>query len=211
MELVQQKVRERGGAEIRLQVKRGNEAAEALYASLGYAIVGTVTTWRYAAAGSLAVPAIEGVQPDTAAKELPRARWLEAYELDVAAMPKDLYWPDPLQRDAYRRTLRRRLTDFLSGKQFESWVIEDDSGRFIALGAIAGEWGRPHHLRVRVHPDYQGELEATLLRKLMRRLRLLPRRSVYLAHNADDQVMNQLLPRAKFRPQDTLTHMCLKL
>ncbi len=212
MEIVQKAAKRRGGREIRLQVERDNLGAKSLYSSLGYTTLGTVTAWKLSRSRisptELALPPARG---DVDVKRLPRSRWRDAYRLDQLAQPADLNWPEPLAGDEYRRTQIGRIADFLSGRQSEVWMAAAGSGHLQGIAAIDSEWGRVHQLRVRVCPDRKGELEAALVHKLLSRLLYLPSRQVQLLHNADDEVMNALLPSLRFRSERTLTQMHLDM
>lgn len=212
MEAAQIEALKRGGKEIRLQVNRDNEGAKALYRSLGYDELGTVTTWNLLSSRSR-FPDFE-IHPsgrEIKITEMPASRWREAYQLDQLTPQADLEWPDPLSINEYHRSLRRRLADFVSGRQLEIWMTANSAGRMHGIATIKSEWGRVHQFRIRVHPDSQGELEESLVLKLMRRLQYLPRRQVRLLHDADDQVMNELLPTLRFRPTRMLSQMRLAL
>ena len=212
MEVAQKEAARRGANEIRLQVAKENEAAKTLYKSLGYSTLGTVTTWsllssRYRGPNVELLPLSKWID----VREMPPARWRDAYRLDQMTQNADLYWPGPLARDEYRTSLFRRITDFLSGKHFEYWMVTDESNNLQGIATINSEWGRLHHLRIRVHPGRRGELEQALVQKLLGRLLYLPRRHVRLLHDADDEAMNELLPALRFRADRTLTQMQLKL
>jgi GNAT superfamily N-acetyltransferase len=212
MDAVQSEVRKRGGREVRLQVERDNEAAKTLYFSLGYKALGTVTSWVLLSSRHYAPPDAyfyphNGVE----VTKMPPSRWLDAYHLDLMTSQAELYWPDPLQRDEYRNDFRRRITDFFRGKSLEAWAVFGRADDLQGLATINSEWGRAHQLRVRVHPTDQGTLEPALLRKLLFRLQVMPRRQVRLLHDADDAVMNELLPVLRFRPDRSLTQMQLDL
>lgn len=204
-------VRTRGGRVILLQVVKDNTSAIDLYQSLGYVSLGHMTSWSAPVSRLRHVaPAVgdERVPPILA---LPGHRWREAYELDVAALPPDLNWPEPLRPDAYRRTLWQRFGDFMSGRQAESWITADERGRLSGLASIASQWGHSHHVALRVRPDWAGRLERPLLAKVVRRLHYLPRGNVRIDHPDGDETMNQLLKEANFNVQRTLTHMRLDL
>lgn len=208
MDEVHKETLKRGASEIRLQVVKDNKAAEALYQSLNYSTLGTVTTWNLIGSRSrhprFELPPSGNLVQVT---ELPRSRWQDAYQLDLMTPHADLYWPEPLVRDEYRRNLKRRISDFLSGSHFEAWMVAEGSNNLQGIATISSEWGRAHQLRIRVHPDRQGDLESALIHKLLRRLQYLPRRQVRLLHDAHDDVMNELLPELRFRPERTLTQM----
>lgn len=212
MAAVHEEVHQRHGGEILLQVDYDNELALGLYRSLGYDVRGSMITWRSS------VSRIRDLLLDNSAntyiadvRKLEQGRWKEAYQLDKGALPSDLHWPDALEADIYKRSLRRRASDFLNGRFQHSWMTVDGENRMNGLATISGEWGRPHQLYLRVHPLWRGRLERLLLQKLIDGLRTLPRRNVQLAHLADDDVVNDLLTTANFSRHRTLTHMRLGL
>jgi GNAT superfamily N-acetyltransferase len=212
MYAVQNEVKKRGGTEVHLQVEQDNEAAKALYASLGYKALGTLTTWVLLSSRHYAPPDAYFYQDNgVEVIKMPPSRWLDAYRLDMMSNQAQLNWPDPLQRYEYRNNFKRRITDFFKGKSFETWAVFGRGNDLQGLAAINSEWGRAHQLRVRVHPSKQGALESALLRKLLFRLQVMPRRQVRLLHDADDAVMNDLLPALRFRPDRSLTQMHLEL
>jgi ribosomal protein S18 acetylase RimI-like enzyme len=200
-------VRARQGRHILLQVAKENDTAIALYHSLGFVSLGSVTSWLSA------VSRVCELDPGTgiAIRPLPANRWREAYQLDRQALHPDLNWPDPLPPDGYKGGFWRWLDNFLNGRQVETWATTDNGNHLTGLAAITTEWGRAHVLSLRVHPGRQGQLERPLLAKLIRRLRMLPRRNVRLDHLDSDTTVNELLKTANFRPQRTLTHMRLEL
>ncbi|MFN2141514.1 MAG: GNAT family N-acetyltransferase [Candidatus Promineifilaceae bacterium] len=212
MEAAQREAQKRGAYEIRLQVDSDNNSAKDLYSSLGYSTLGTLKTWNLVSSRSrFPDNDLYAIDEQADVIEMPRSRWRDAYKLDLATGQADLCWPDPLPGDAYRRNLRRRLADFLGGKHFEIWMAGGESAELRGFATINGEWGKIHQLRVRVHPDSRGELEQVLILKLLRRLYYLPRRGVRMFHDADDPVMNELLPSLRFRDSRTLTQMRLAL
>ena len=212
MEAAQREAHRRGAYEIRLQVDRDNNSAKDLYSSLGYTTLGTSKTWNLVSSRSrLPDNELYAIDETIDVNEMPRSRWRDAYQLDQETGQADLYWPDPLPADAYRQNLRRRISDFMGGKHFEIWMAGSETSKLRGFATINGEWGKIHQLRVRVHPDNRGELEQVLILKLLRRLYYLPRRGVRMFHDADDPVMNELLPALRFRDSRTLTQMRLKL
>lgn len=203
-------VQERQGREVLLQVVHDNEAAISLYRSLHFQSLGSVTTWF--------VPAFRLRELEVSANDAPFIRelhqreWRAAYQLDQLAMPPELNWPDPLAADTYKHNIWRRLSDAINGRHAETWVTAVAGSKLSSMIAIWSEWARPHQVRLRVHPDWRGQLERPLLAKALRRLHLyLPQRDVSLVHPADDTVVNRLLKEANFRPRRTLLHMRLAI
>ncbi len=209
MQAITDNVRKRGGRSILLQVVKGNYKAIDLYESLGYRSIGDMVTW-YATASRVREIFVDAEEKEQwRISPLATSRWREAYELDTTHVPADLNWPEPLPRDAYRRTLWNKAGDFLNGRLFESWSTTDTNDRLSGLATIYGEWGRSHYVTLRVRPDFAGQLERPLLAKVIRRLRYLPRRNVRIDHPEADDVTSALLKESNFTTQRTLTHMRL--
>lgn len=204
-------VRQRRGRTVLLQVVKDNTPAIALYKSLDFVDLGSMTTWRASVSRLRDLIVLPDDDRPGEVRPLSGSRWREAYKFDRLCLHPDLRWPEPLQPNTYKQGLWRSIRNFFSGRQMETWTIDDRSGRLVALGSIESEWGRSHQVNIRVHPAWHGRLERPMLAKLVRRLHYLPRRNVRLEHPDDDQVMNELLPQANFHAQRTLTHMRLDL
>lgn len=209
MQAITSAVKSRGGRVILLQVVKDNFSAINLYHELGYESIGNMATWLASASRVKEIEPIRQDQNDVKITLLANSRWREAYAVDTAHVNADLNWPEPLQGDAYRRTLWQRAADFMNGRQVESWSTADDQGRLTGLASIYGEWGRSHYLTLRVHPDWAGRLERPLLAKVIRRLHYLPRRNVRVDHPEADEITGKLLQESHFTIQRTLTHMRL--
>ncbi len=207
MAAVEAEVSYRGGREVLLQVVKGNEPAVKLYQNLNYESLGSVTTWQASISRLRDLPYQPeyGVYPSV--KSLPGKRWSEAFVLDKMSLHPDLNWPEPIPMDIYKQSWWQRFSNFMNGRFFETWVVENSEGQLVGLGRIWGEWGRPHLVALRVHPHWQGQVERPLLTKIIQRLRQLPRRSVRFDHPDDDQLVNNLLSEANFTKKRTLTHM----
>ncbi|MBK8985387.1 MAG: GNAT family N-acetyltransferase [Chloroflexi bacterium] len=207
MNAVGDRVRQRDGQEILLQVDHNNQPALDLYVDLGYSNLGAMTAWT-AAAGR--VHALENNSAHDV-RELRSREWQQAYRLDCLALPPDLSWPERLPSDAYRLGFWRRLANFANARTTETWTIANNEQQLIGLASIWSEWGRAHQLILRVHPQWARELERPLLGKALRRLPYLPRRNVRIDHPANDTLTGELLRQANFKPQRTLIHMRLGL
>lgn len=210
MAAVQEEVHRRQGKAILLQVDYDNESALGLYQSLGYEMRGSMTTWRTSVSRVRDLP-LDGSSDDyrVNVRKFDSRRWKEAYQLDSNALVSDLHWPEALEVDGYKRSVRQRASDFLNGRFRHSWMTLDDASKMNGLATIYGEWGRSHQLVLRVHPSWKGRLERPLMQKMIDGLRDLPRRNIQLIHLADDDVANQLLLKANFSRHRTLSHMRL--
>ncbi len=194
----------RRAAYVLLQVKQHNEGARQLYETLGFTESGTLTTWIGR------VTEVTDVAPDgngPPVRPLRRRDAGAAYGLDLASLHPDLHWPDPLAHDAYATGLWTWVSNLFIGRKIEHWATRDGHDRLTGVASIVSEWGRPHELSLRVHPDSRGQLERTLLSKLIRRAGYLPRQRLRLDHAADDALTNRLLESARLRPQRTLVVM----
>ena len=215
IETIIERVREQGGHELLLQVRRDNEAAIRLYESIDFSDLGSMTSWYSSFSHFRLLPAATGAQsPDQVGdyfvRPLRRHEWRAAYRLDAASIDPDLNWPDPLRVDHYKIDLWRAVGNLISGRQVESWVAEGPDKWMAGVATITSEWGRLHTLTLRVHPRCHGEVEQPLLAKLLRRLQHTYRRNIRIDHPAEDEVTNQLLHRANFTPRRTLTTMRLQ-
>jgi len=207
MQAVVNDVMGRGGKTIALQVVRGNQAAVDLYGSMNFISIGSMTTWQ----SSVSSLRTAGNTSESLLHPLPTKRCREAYDLDREALDPKLYWPEPLTMDTYHRGLLRRFSDFINGRKFDTLILNDDKNNIIGLANLASEWGRTHQMSIRIHPQWRGQLERSLLDGAIMRAKSLSRRNLQLIHPADDELMNMLLPIANFKRQRTLTHMQLEI
>ncbi len=212
MEAALDMLEKHGGRVVMLQVRHDNDAAIRLYRSLGFGIVGSITTWDASYRQVRLLPvARSGSNPDRSGayfvRPLRGGEWRAAWELDRNSFAPDLNWPEPLEPDAYRISLGRRLDQFFSGRRQEYWVAVNGDDELVGLASLVSEWGRAHALALRVPAAGPGEVERALLAKLLRRLEYLPRRHVRLEHPAGDTAVTELLFQANFTNRRTLTVM----
>lgn len=192
---------------VMLQVDVDNGSASRLYERLNFHTIGTQTYWQCSAGR---VREITSNKYQRAIRPLRRNEYKRAFELDAAVRNVELNWPDPLLPNAYRVGLQSMWHNFMYGKAMETWVLPDPQDRMLAIGSIRSEWGKAHKLSLRC-PETHSDLARPLLAKLLRRLGYLRRRSVAVEHAAYDEVMNQLLNAANFRPKRTLSTMKLSM
>lgn len=202
-----EQARARHSEAVILQVVKDNAQAIDLYQSLNFVQVGTMVEWRSS------ISRLRGVTPDLAkglaikVEPLSGPQWRAAYALDVASQHPDLTWPEPISEEFYRQGLWPALRNFFNGRTQETWVTQDQQGQLTGLANLVSDWGHPHVLTLRVHPQWRGQLERPLLNKLIRRLQQMPRRNVVMHHPDDDQTTSDLLRAANFTPRRALTHM----
>lgn len=207
MEALIEMVSRQHGREILLQVVKENEAAINLYHQLNFDSLGNQTTWYSHITRLNRLP---GDVSGTAITELRRQDWQAAYALDRISHSPLLNWPDTLSETSYRSRFWQQVNDMINGAHKETWVVRD--GRQLqGLVRIQSQWGRPHLLKLRVHPEARGVLERPLLAKATRRLPYMAHRSIRIDHPDDDLLVNRLLTQANFQSRRTLTHMRLAL
>jgi ribosomal protein S18 acetylase RimI-like enzyme len=211
MEATMELVASQGGRHLLLQVEQGNESAINLYLSLGFAAIGSVTSWYSAFANVRPLPLHaanenRGQPADVFIRPLRRNEWRKAWVIDQASRHPDLTWPEPPPQDEYRRTFWHWLGDVLNGRQNEMWIAECD-GTLAGFVSILSEWGRYHTLAMRVDPAWQGKVERFLLAKAIRRLKVMARRNIRIDHPAADAFGSALLEEANLQPRRTLTVM----
>ncbi len=208
MNAVVHDVQERRGRDILLQVERDNDRAIALYRSMGFESLGSMTQWQSSVSRIHEVPENQQL---IKVRALPSKLWREAYQLDSRALEPNLSWPEPRPPDYFKAGLWRRFFGYMNGQYIRTYVTFDDNSQLSGLATVYSQWGQPHQLSVRVLPSLHGQLELPLLNKAIGQVRNLARRNIRMIHNADDGVMNQLLSAANFRQQRTLNHMRLEL
>jgi hypothetical protein len=212
MEAVLDTVESHGAQVVMLQVRHDNDGAIWLYRSLGFVVVGSMTSWEANYAQVQVLPLeISGRRPDQVGplyiRPLRGSEWRAAWDVDRSSLAADLNWPDPLEPDAYRRDLWRRIDQLFAGRRQESWVAMTPGDEIGGVATILSEWGRAHTLSLRVPEPWRGIAERPLLAKLLRRLQYLPRRHVRLDHQAGDVYVTDLLCEANFSVRRTLTVM----
>ena len=108
--------------------------AQHLYETLGYATLGTMTTWRLTTsrAQDFAPREPAGEGDDVPVRELPPELWRAAFAVDQLALSPAMGWPEPLRPDAYRRGILQRLNNFTSGRKAQTWATLDEKGRLTA-------------------------------------------------------------------------------
>ena len=86
-------IHSRGGREIVLQVERNNKAANQLYASLNFTVIGDVNHWS---ASSISIRRIDPpVTPRAKIRSINRREADVAFLIDKRSMPLELRWPLP--------------------------------------------------------------------------------------------------------------------
>jgi hypothetical protein len=231
-------IRERGGrgAQVILQVERGNSAACHLYQALGFADEGTFTQWRRPS-GARTPPPFDP-QPAYMTRRR-RGEWPDELALARRARPGGIGWLRPLDPALFRPSLWKTVNEALSLRSFERLVVRrTDQTHHTEAYALASQRLYTRDLAAHLPPldpalPPAGDLLAALwveqglgADNVQLTLMVDPQaRGVYdevlvntaarrftgsglvTEHPADDPVMAALLPRYHFIAQRTLVHM----
>jgi hypothetical protein len=189
-----------------LQVDADNDAARALYDSLGFTTLRAFTRWRRA---STLRPA--DLPPDP--PHIRRLRWDEAgalYKLAARVRPDELGgmgWLRPTRPDKFRPARIPELRLLLSGKRTDFWVVPGQDGAIDGALCIDNRIGGLVTLfDLLVHPSRQGQLEMPLVNFML--FDLIGRRDPLVTeHPDDDDSARALFQHYHFRAERTLVHM----
>ncbi len=203
-------IRQVKGQLVLLQVERENQAAISLYQSLGFEIIGSMNHW-YVTPARLKFETLKPAA-DISMRKLGKADWKSLYELDRQVVDPDLNWPTPPSPDLFKTGYWRRFVDFLNGQKLEGWLVEKHSNslgknEIVGMITIFSNWGRPSQLRIRIDPQWQGELENALLHRSLRPIKKQGVGSIVITHPADDEYVGKLLSAANFQLRRELTIM----
>ncbi|MDJ0751939.1 MAG: N-acetyltransferase [Ardenticatenaceae bacterium] len=209
-------IRKRQGHSILLQVEENNQGAINLYYSLRFREVGTATIWQLSHYHLRPIAAPRPVDNKDqysgfAIVPLRSSDWYAAYDLDRTTFPLDMQWPEPITKISYKTSWWKGLINFVNGQQQEIWSAKTDKNELVGLAVIDTSWGRPHTVRLRLHPQWSSRIARPILAKLLRRLRTFNRRPIIIDHLKDDAVVDPLLNEAGFQKRRTLTTMRLDL
>lgn len=189
-----------------LQVEADNDAARALYASLGFQEQRTFTHWR--------CPAYQ--RP--ALLNLPLPPLCPLVPTDVPAVtalaervrPNErggLGWLRPVNEAAFRPARFAALRYAFGGARADTWLLPGNDGQPVAALRVETRiGGLARSFDALIAPEYGEQLAAPLISFVLRRLtgREHP---VVTEHPSDDEAMNTALREHFFRPERTLVHM----
>ncbi len=191
--------RERAGETIVLQVGSDNQAAQVLYAMLGFRPLCTRTTWTRRPAR--ARPGRSGGPP---ARRRRPEEWLEQWRLAQQVYPEGLVWPYPLDAGAFRPGISAAMG--MDGSRH--WVWPAEGGPI--QGCLSAQ-PRPGVAGWRVvlivAPEAVGQAEPALLDAA---LETVPR-GAGLTLEYPAGVAEAALGEMGFRPERALTWMALDL
>jgi len=161
MEATLEGIRRRRGRCVVLQVRTDNEPAQRLYRRLGFR--------RFDTVAELIRP---GLLPSRTRPHVPGMRrlgsddWQELLDLARAATPREVQQVRPIEAQAFRPTLGRRLQEwfnsFLSGQQTIRWGILEGNRLVAAVSILAQGAAGTARLDLAVRPEARGPLEAPL-------------------------------------------------
>lgn len=206
--------RQMGGVSVSLQVKRGNDPAVALYQSMGFKPVSSVSQFR-----------LTGAYPLLPAKSLPEGVTLRAHRLNgqdsyaayVLARemtPAKVQRERPVYESRYRLGTETAFYNFwrgLTGRApAKHWVVEDQPGRFAAVLTIEpGDDYAEYKMSLLVHPNWWGKLEDALISMGLNYLHKYSPQVVIIEHSEYHPDGIEALLRAGFKERHT--HIWMKL
>jgi ribosomal protein S18 acetylase RimI-like enzyme len=189
-----------------LQVEADNDAALALYHSLGFETQRAFSQWRRAA--YVRVPPELTDSPPF--QRLARRDAEALYALAARARPDaqgGMGWLRPTRRRAFYPPRFAELRYVLSGQRAEFWIVPSDGGALDAALRIERRIGGLTALvDLLVDPARQGQYEAALVNFALRRL-VTRGQPIASEHPADDVAMGAVLLENHFRVERTLAHM----
>jgi ribosomal protein S18 acetylase RimI-like enzyme len=191
-------IRDRGGAEVILQVDDDNAGAIALYHQLGFRRATTQTVWKRASHAS--VPAHYSSPFDVRLRGV--GEWHAQWQLAQLVRPYGLQWNEPLAPTVFRPTFWQTFEAFLEGQSVEHWMAEADSARVAGSLLIHFNGWSSDALTLLVHPGFAGQVERPLLVRGLRRLGQRPW-SISIEHPADDEATASALRELDFQPGRT--------
>ncbi len=204
-------IHHRGGKMAVLQVDEDNDAARALYQSLGFVDERVWTQW-YRSEAYHPPPIIE-MRDVHIAHRRPN-EWQAEYALAQQVRPQQkggMGWLRPLHPHLFRDRWWRRLLGWLSFSRTERFVIRDDTEQQI----LASLWvetkigGSRAQLSLMTAPEYLGVYDKYLLHLAARRFG--GRAALLIDHPADEEATSAILRHLHFRPRRTVVNMRLDL
>ena len=176
----------RGGAEsVVLQVDRENQAAQVLYASMGFRPLGTRASWRRASRSAFQAA---GQIPDIRPRR--KGEWRDQWELAMANFPEGVVWPYPTASELFRSGRNTRHWLYWSGQQL--------------VGSLSVREGIIQRMMLVVHRELRGQIEGDLLRHALSRMRA-DRAALLLDYPVD--AIPETLKSLGFRQDRALTWM----
>lgn len=173
----------RGGERVILEVERENVAAQELYRSLEFTKVGGMAHLRLAKIGQVS-PTSPGVGLCWGRSGAGEGK--EGYALAKAAIPSKLQQLRPIGRRQFQTSLWDRVTnwiqDLVGGREVHRLGLREGTKLVALLNiyALRAYRGR-HQLEFFVHPDYEGQVEETLLSKGLDILKKYPQNGVTIS------------------------------
>jgi len=203
-------IREKGSTDAILQVDSDNERAITIYERMGFIRERAFTSWGRSSLVNPPPP------PETEAFITRRrpSEWQAEYALAQRVRPAErggVGWLKPLDESLFRPSLWQQVVDWFTRGGLERMVARADSAPESEL--LASLWIETGlaALRIRMnllvapeHVQYGAALLETTLRRF--------RSSAFIVeHPEDDEVVDALLRRLRFRPHRTVWHMRLPL
>jgi ribosomal protein S18 acetylase RimI-like enzyme len=200
----------RGGRQVQLQVRQGNEAAHALYETLGFRKLHATARLRLVSPGAatrLNQPAYGCSIVRWSGRDSNMVRRLLARADDgQSPLPHDL-----VRAEVRRGTLRSALGDwFKAQERYRFAAREAGSFRGVAVTLAVGH-GLAHRLEVVTDPSWRGRVEASLIDACLAQLARRAPRPVEADVDERETGAIDALQRAGFKLVRTLDRLALDL
>ena len=203
-------IRKRGGARVILQVNCDNVAAQRLYERHGFIYE---RAWRiWGKSGFVRSP----VSMDSSRRVHRLRRGERAAALTLAQEARSnelggLGWLKPIQRADFFTPRWKQMLQFVSLSGTERFIIRDEYGRGVqALCWLesAMSFSNVRGWLITAQQAERGGLAAALLDHVTR---LFDRSTIHFEHPQDDDVVNEVFKRHRFKVKRELWHMRLEL
>ena len=196
------------GAEgVLLQVHRDNTPALQLYTGLGFREVSGETELRL---GSVR-PVVVQDAPGYRFRRWKAADGQAAYDLARRGTAPSQQWIRPLRRGDYHPDwlvrFGRWISELLVGRR--TWrLVALHEERLVAIMEVTAAFRQgEHRLKLLVHPEHAGRLEAAMVSRALQMLSDLPSRAIRVPIDPDQKAILQVLREYGFEEQRTLLTM----
>lgn len=203
-------IRERGGARVLLQVNCDNVAAQRLYERHGFIYE---RAWRiWGRSGFVRSPA--SADSSRRVHRLRRSERVAAHTLAQEARPNELGglgWLKPVRRVDFFTPRWKQLLQFVSLSGMERFVIRDEDGRGILALCLLESAMSFSNVRGWLFTAQQTERDRLVAAMLYHVVSRYDRSTIHFEHPQDDEVVNDVFKRHRFKVKRELWHMRLEL
>jgi ribosomal protein S18 acetylase RimI-like enzyme len=196
--------RQLGADGVLLQVYRDNLPALKMYTGMGFEEVSGETGLRLEAVTSVAFLDAPGYL----LRPWKPADGQAVYELARHVTPLAQQWIRPVRAEEYRldwlSRLVKAISDLVAGRRvYRLTVLKEE--RLVAMMAVSASFrGEEHSLRLWVHPNHMGQVEAALVSRALHMLAAIPSRPVRVTVDKEHGAALKVLRDYGFKEGRTL-------